>query len=539
MVKWLVIMVGSDALIAVKVEKCQVRTYLEKEKAEIEEIVWGVGLPDHKSCSSISRALATISRRREARFIIGASDHEARVPLLQLSQRSAFRMAWWMCRAAQRSSEKKSKVILREEAQAAQVVGFTLVTCIDILSMFYAEVEFLEEVQLYNPRRRSVYGLLCLEVLKERNNRYAQTRITACQSEPAAYVGWMIEARHVVLDLTDVQVRKSLKLAELYYSVVVEGDVVAVAFREFELIALVMFLKVKITFVVGKEAITFNWTNFKHTQLITTYDCKQIDVIEYGLGVAYYSQRVLGIVQRIAEWQSNSYFEPLFYCFSNSHLSLPVIIAKDLKDEEKAALLKVLKSHKRAIAWKLSDIKGVNPEFCTHKILMEEDYEPSVQSQRRVNPKIHDVIKKEVEKLLDAGLIYPISDSPWVSPVHCVPKKGGMTVITNDENELIPTRLVTGWRGGSHGGERMSHFYGEGKEGIVLGHKISKSGIEVDRAKVEVIAKLPHPTTVKGVRSFLGHAGFYRNSIRLSLLENCPSMIICLGKRDPFFFSKV
>ncbi|GJW52525.1 reverse transcriptase domain-containing protein, partial [Tanacetum coccineum] len=125
---------------------------------------------------------------------------------------------------------------------------------------------------------------------------------------------------------------------------------------------------------------------------------------------------------------------------------LPVIIAKDLKDEEKAALLKVLKSHKRAIAWKLSDIKGVSPEFCTHKILMEEDYEPSVQSQRRVNPKIHDVIKKEVEKLLDAGLIYPISDSPWVSPVHCVPKKGGMTVITNEENELIPTRLVTGWR---------------------------------------------------------------------------------------------
>ncbi|GKF09702.1 hypothetical protein Tco_0043926 [Tanacetum coccineum] len=63
-----------------------------------------------------------------------------------------------------------------------------------------------------------------------------------------------------------------------------------------------------------------------------------------------------------------------------------------------------------------------------------------------VNPKIHDVIKKEVEKLLDAGLIYPISDSPWVSPVHCVPKKGGMTVVKNEENELVPTRLVTGWR---------------------------------------------------------------------------------------------
>ncbi|GJW79461.1 reverse transcriptase domain-containing protein [Tanacetum coccineum] len=80
------------------------------------------------------------------------------------------------------------------------------------------------------------------------------------------------------------------------------------------------------------------------------------------------------------------------------------------------------------------------------KILMEEDYEPAVQHQRRVNPKIHNVIKKEVEKLLDAGLIYPISDIPWVSPVHCIPKKGGMTVVTNDENELVPTRLVTGWR---------------------------------------------------------------------------------------------
>ncbi|GJZ39694.1 hypothetical protein Tco_0586257 [Tanacetum coccineum] len=68
------------------------------------------------------------------------------------------------------------------------------------------------------------------------------------------------------------------------------------------------------------------------------------------------------------------------------------------------------------------------------------------KNQRRVNPKIHDVIKKEVEKLLDAGLIYPISDSPWVSPVHCVPKKGGITVVKNDDNDLILTRLVTGWR---------------------------------------------------------------------------------------------
>ncbi|GJY39817.1 putative reverse transcriptase domain-containing protein [Tanacetum coccineum] len=134
----------------------------------------------------------------------------------------------------------------------------------------------------------------------------------------------------------------------------------------------------------------------------------------------------------------------LEYAFLEGTDKLPVIISKELKDEEKAALLKVLKSHKRAIAWKISDIKGIDPSFCTHKILMEDDFKPAVQHQRRVNLKIHEVIKKEVIKLLDAGLIYPISDSPWVSPVHCVPKKGGMTVVENEDNELIPTRLVTG-----------------------------------------------------------------------------------------------
>ncbi|GJS81978.1 reverse transcriptase domain-containing protein [Tanacetum coccineum] len=288
----------------------------------------------------------------------------------------------------------------------------------------------------------------------------------------------------------------------------------------------------------------------------------------------------------------------LEYAFLEENNKLPVIISKDLSQEEKTSLINVLKNRKQAIAWKLSDIRGIDPEFCSHKILLEDDYQPSVQHQRRVNPKIHDVIKKEVEKLLDAGLIYPISDSPWVSPVHCVPKKGGMTVVTNEENELVPTRLVTGWRvcidyrklneatckdhfplpfmdqmlerlagnefycfldgfsgyfqipidpkdqekttftcpyglfrktmevfmddfsvfGDSFSSclanlDKMlkrcedtklalnwekSHFMV--KEGIVLGHKISRKGIEVDKAKVDVISKLPHPTTVKGIR---------------------------------------
>ncbi|GJR91727.1 reverse transcriptase domain-containing protein [Tanacetum coccineum] len=353
----------------------------------------------------------------------------------------------------------------------------------------------------------------------------------------------------------------------------------------------------------------------------------------------------------------------LEYAFLEGDDKLPVIIAKNLKDEDKTALIKVLKSHKHAIAWKISDIKGIDPQFCTHKILMEENAKPVVQHQRRVNPKIHEVIKQEVIKLLDAGLIYPISDSPWVSPVHCVPKKGGITVVKNEENELIPTRLVTGWRvcidyRKLNDATRKDHFplpfmdqmlerlagneyycfldgfsgyfqipidpldqekttftcpygtfayrrmpfglcnapgtfqrcmvaifhdmiektmevfmddfsvFGDSfssclshldkmlqrcedtnlvlnwekchfmvKEGIVLGHKISKSGIEVDKAKVDVIAKLPHPTTVKGIRSFLGHAGFYRRFIQ-DFSKIARPMTHLLEKETPFIFSK-
>nr|GEU50588.1 reverse transcriptase domain-containing protein [Tanacetum cinerariifolium] len=130
----------------------------------------------------------------------------------------------------------------------------------------------------------------------------------------------------------------------------------------------------------------------------------------------------------------------LEYAFLKGTDKLPVIISKELKDEDKYALLKVIKSHKQAIAWKIFDIKGIDPRFYTHKIIIEDDFKPTVQHQRRVNPKIHEVIKKEVIELLDAGLIYPISDSSWASLVHCVPKKGGMIVVENKDNELIPTR---------------------------------------------------------------------------------------------------
>ncbi|GKF64288.1 hypothetical protein Tco_0187736 [Tanacetum coccineum] len=109
-------------------------------------------------------------------------------------------------------------------------------------------------------------------------------------------------------------------------------------------------------------------------------------------------------------------------------------------------LLQVLDKHKGADAWKMSDIKGISPSYCTHKILMEDDYKLVIQPQRRLNPKIQDVVKKEIAKLLDSGMIHPISDSSWVSPIHMCPKIGGMTVVLNDNNELIPSRTVIGWR---------------------------------------------------------------------------------------------
>nr|GEZ79367.1 reverse transcriptase domain-containing protein [Tanacetum cinerariifolium] len=106
----------------------------------------------------------------------------------------------------------------------------------------------------------------------------------------------------------------------------------------------------------------------------------------------------------------------LEYAFLGENNKWLVIILKDLSVNEKSALIEVLKSRKKPIAWKLTDIRVIDLEFCSHKILLEDDYSPKVQSQRRVNLKIHDVIKKEVEKILDAGLIYPISDSPWDQP---------------------------------------------------------------------------------------------------------------------------
>ncbi|XP_027342255.1 uncharacterized protein LOC113855024 [Abrus precatorius] len=230
------------------------------------------------------------------------------------------------------------------------------------------------------------------------------------------------------------------------------------------------------------------------------------------------------------------------YAFLEDGCKLPIIIASDLTQEQKAQLLNVLREHKKAIAWKISDIRGISPSFCTHKILIESDFKAVVQPQRRLNSNMKEVVKAEVLMLLDVRMIYPILDSPWVSPVQVVPKKGGMTVVPNEKNELVPTRTVTGWRrcmmaifyemvedimeifidDFSVFGDSFSHClknlsrvlqrceetnlvlnwekcYFMVQEGIVLGHKISYKGIQVDKAKIDTIKKLPLVTSVKAV----------------------------------------
>nr|GEV86484.1 reverse transcriptase domain-containing protein [Tanacetum cinerariifolium] len=432
--------------------------------------------------------------------------------------------------------------------------------------------------------------------------------------------------------------------------------------------ALIDVYKGKIILRHDKQSLTLKYGDTPSISYNNFKSLNKVDLIDATC--EEYSQEVLGFFDVVASGNPTPYYDPIV---SNSSLTLTPF------DESNFLILK------KADAFIAIDDEPISPEIDANyydmegdilileallnsdplpPLLNQKDYFPGITKILRVNPKIHVVIKKEVEKLLDAGLIYPISDSPWVSPIHCVPKKGEMTVVINDENELVPTRLVTGWRVcidyqklneatrkdhfplpfmdqmlerlarneyycflddflgyfqipidtkdqekttftcpyGAFAYKRMpfglcnapgtfqrcmmaifhdmieqtmevfiddfsifgdsfstcltnlekivkrcedtklalnwvkSHFMV--KEGIVLGHRILKKGIEVDKAKIDVISKLPHPTTVKGIISFLGHAGFYRRFIKYFSKISRP-MTHLLEKNAPFIFSMI
>ncbi|CAM8999252.1 unnamed protein product [Rhodiola kirilowii] len=330
----------------------------------------------------------------------------------------------------------------------------------------------------------------------------------------------------------------------------------------------------------------------------------------------------------------------LRYEFLGSNSTHPVIVGTTLNENETSKLLHVLKNNRKALGYSIEDLKGISPSLCMHRINVEENAKPSREFLRRLNPNLSEVVFKEITKLRDAGIIYSVPDSEWVSPIHVVPKKGGLTVVRNDKGELVPTRTINGWRMcidyrklnkatkkdhfpipfidqmlerlagheyfcfldgysgfhqilifpndqgkttficpyGTFAFRRMPfglcnapgtfqrcmmsifsdyiekcmevfmddfsihgtsfddcltnlshvlarcietglvlnwekcHFMVQ--EGIVLGHLVSSRGVEVDKAKFKVIEQLPPPKDQKGVRSFLGHAGFYRRFIK-------------------------
>ena len=123
---------------------------------------------------------------------------------------------------------------------------------------------------------------------------------------------------------------------------------------------------------------------------------------------------------------------------------MSVNIPLDLNVHQVESFVEVLKRFKRAIRWTISDIFGIPPGICSNKIQLMPDHNPSIEHKRHLNPAMQEVVKKEIIKLLDAGVIYPIADSRLVCPIQCIPKKEGMTVVPKEKNELVPMRPVTG-----------------------------------------------------------------------------------------------
>jgi hypothetical protein len=174
-----------------------------------------------------------------------------------------------------------------------------------------------------------------------------------------------------------------------------------------------------------------------------------LQTIPYGnvfVDLVLSHKKLLPPIFQAPELELKPLLDNLKYVFIGDNNTLPVIIAKDLTSAQEEKIMKLLCDHKTTIGWTLADIKGISPSMCMHHILLEDNAKPMKEMQRRLNPPMMEVVKAEILKLLDAGVIYPIMDSKWVVPIHVVLKKIRITLLKNKNEELITTRILSGWR---------------------------------------------------------------------------------------------
>ncbi|XP_004308573.1 PREDICTED: uncharacterized protein LOC101292944 [Fragaria vesca subsp. vesca] len=158
------------------------------------------------------------------------------------------------------------------------------------------------------------------------------------------------------------------------------------------------------------------------------------------------TNKLLPSVEQAPKLELKALPNHLKYVYLGESETFPAIVSSKLDNEQEKRLVEVLKKYKTAIGWTLADIKGISLTTCVHPILLEDGAKPTREAQRRLYQPMMKVVQDEVIKLLDCGVIYPISDSKWVSLVQVVPNKFEVTVVKNAENELVPQRVVTGHR---------------------------------------------------------------------------------------------
>ncbi|XP_058726201.1 uncharacterized protein LOC131597525 [Vicia villosa] len=323
--------------------------------------------------------------------------------------------------------------------------------------------------------------------------------------------------------------------------------------------AIIDVKKGKLTFAVGEEKVKFILTQFLQAPAIED-TCYLVDVIdgcvrEIGLSKESYFEVIkipMPLILEDDNWRLECRDDSLSEClaltpnpmpypkkptldlkplpktlryeFLDNELKRPVIVNAELGGTETEKMLQVLRKYPSALGYNIFYLKWISPSICMHRIMLEEDCKTSREHQRRINPILSTVVKDEVTKLLNAGIIYPIFDSQWRCMMSIFDDyidnimgvfmddfsvcggdfEGCLSNLGKVLDRCVQVNLVLNWE--------KCHFMV--KQGIVLGHVVSERGIEVDKAKIEVIENLQPPKTVREIRSFLGHTGFYKRFIK-------------------------